>query len=360
LWWNWDSLLLQLCRHMTAYDLVTFHHRGANYPDALLLNAALRRFVCFITSFPFLYDKDNAESRRLRRPLRQACLLRRHYEGHLVPDAPTSPGENARVLPASHPRVPEEQLTQTLRRRRQLFADDPLSNFLTDDGVRNVFAQSVRELEHPAERRELGLGLFIDRPLGYAKQVGEPDLTPILAHEAFSPSIARRRWGELKKLCAELALDVDASKLDALFDSSVCLAGLPHAELADCPRPVAALADVRKVADDFVILRTKPVGLSQMLRQLDLVPMLRNRYRIDFGNESQSPRLCVQAFDGARQPVLALFDEQLRRRIELRVDVSQGYVTRAGVELPKGGLQVVAVWEDTDDPAVLRRFDPTP
>jgi hypothetical protein len=356
LWWNFDSLLVQLCRHMTAYDLVTFHHRGANYPDALLLDAALRRFVWFIASCPFLYDKDNAESRRLRRPLRQACLMRRHYEGHLVPDTPTSPGENTRVLPASHPRVPEEQLTQTLRRHRQLFADEPLPGVLTKR-VRSVLAESVRDLKHPDERLEMGIGLFIDRPLGYAKQVGEPDLTPLLAHEAFSPSLARRRWGELEKLCAELAIDVDAGKLDALFANGAWPAGLPHTELADCPRPVAALGDVRKVADDFVILRTKPVGLAHMLGYFDLTRTLRERHRISFGNESQTPRLCVQAYDDARQPVLALYDEQLRRRVELRIDVSKGYVTRAGVELPRAGLSVVAVWEDTDDPVMLRRCD---
>src|SRR5262249_20804518 len=28
-------------RHLTAYDLINFHHRGANYPDALFLDAVL-------------------------------------------------------------------------------------------------------------------------------------------------------------------------------------------------------------------------------------------------------------------------------------------------------------------------------
>lgn len=352
LWWNWDSLLAKLCRHLTAYDLVTFHHRGANYPDAMLLDAALKRLVHFIGAWPFLYDGDNARSRRLRRAIRQGCLLRRHYEGHLVPDAPTSPGENVRVLPPSHPRVPEEQLMQTLRRRRQLFAEDPLPGLL-NEAVRGVLAQSVRDLEHWEERVELGLGLFIDRPLGYAKQVGEPDLTPMLAHEAFSPSLARRRWGELKQLCAELTLDVDIDKLEALFANCVWPAGLPHTELAECPRPVAALADVRKVADDFMILRTRPVGLAQMLGHFDLIGRLRRQYRLDFLAKARSPRLCVQGCDDAKQPALVLYDEQLRKRAEIQVDASQGYVTRGGVELPRAGLCVVAVWEDTADPAVL-------
>ncbi len=38
-------LLRQIGRHLTAYDLVTFHHRGANYPDALVLDAALKAFL---------------------------------------------------------------------------------------------------------------------------------------------------------------------------------------------------------------------------------------------------------------------------------------------------------------------------
>src|SRR5206468_5012804 len=42
------GLLRQLGRHLTAYDLVTFHHRGANYPDALLLDAALKNYLSLI------------------------------------------------------------------------------------------------------------------------------------------------------------------------------------------------------------------------------------------------------------------------------------------------------------------------
>src|SRR5207244_12098624 len=38
-------LLRQICRHLTAYDLITFHHRGANYPDALLLDSALKAYL---------------------------------------------------------------------------------------------------------------------------------------------------------------------------------------------------------------------------------------------------------------------------------------------------------------------------
>lgn len=337
-------LLRQLGRHLTAYDLITFHHRGANYPDALLLDAALKTFL-----------RGPLETRQERCALRQACLLRRHYQGHPVPDLPTSPGENARVLPTSYPRVSGEQLTQPQRRRRQLFADAPLSNLLTDT-ARSILAQSVQDLQHLDERVEMGMGLFIDRPLGYGKEVAEPDLTPLLAHEAFSPSLARRRWRELKQFCAELEISIDAASLDESFENGPWPAGLASAELAEAPRPVAALADVRKVAGDFVILRTLPVGLGELLRLFDW-RQLTERFRLRFLAEGP-PRLFVQAIDHAGGSVLTLFDGELRRRVELHVDARQGFQRRAGVEWPRAGLQVVAVWEDTDDPAVLRRQAP--
>ncbi|MBI3823586.1 MAG: hypothetical protein HY289_13030 [Planctomycetes bacterium] len=338
------DLLCKLCRHLTAFDLVTFHHRGANYPDGLLLDTAIKRYMNH-ASFSELFLGAGLKARMRRRALRQGCMLRRHYEGLLVPDMPTSPGENARVAPASHPRVPDEQLTQANRRRRQLFTDEPLRELVANLGenairlatsfeirsrFRAAFEQSIRDLEHLDERVEMGLGLFIDRPLGYAKAIGEPDLTPMLAHEAFSPSIARQRWQELKKLCAELAIPCDAERLDLLFEHGPWPTGLPHAEVRECPRPTAALCDVRKVADDFVILRTMPVGLRDMLDQFDL------RERLPFPDV----RLCTPEFDKAGQPVLVLYDTKLRQRVEIEVDASQGYACRAGVELPKPGLRV--------------------
>jgi hypothetical protein len=338
----YTRLLNQLNRHLTAYDLVTFHHRGANYPDALLLDALLKTYVG-MTAWTEFRNRDDSVAQMRRRALRQACLLRRHYHGHLVPDAPTSPGENARVLPASHPRVPEEQLTQTMRRRKQLFADVPLRDLLTGP-AREALALAVADLEHVEERDEMGLGLFIDRPLGYSKAIGEPDQTPLFAHEAFSPAIARRRWTELKKLCGELGIDIATDKLDALFAVGALPKGLPHAELAECPRPVAALADVRKVAADFVILRTLPRGLKVLLDLFDWRSLL-ELYRLQFLAEGRV-RLCVQALDEHQRPVLALFDDNFRRRLEIAIEVTGGFVTRAGMESPRSGLRVVRLCED--------------
>jgi hypothetical protein len=325
---NLSVLLRKVCRHLTAYDLHTFHHRGANYPDALLLDAALRRYVQQLDGWGELALGDDADGYSLRRPLRQACVLRRHYEGHLVPDSPTSPGENARVLPSSHARVPEEQLAQTTRRHVRLYADEPVGGLFTE-GTRRLLAKSVRDLEHMDERVEMGMGLFIDRPLGYGKQVGEPDLTPLLAHEAFSPSIARRRWRELKALCDELAIPYDAAALDPLFENGPWPAGLPHTEIADCPRPTAALADVRKVANDFVILRTLPGGVARLLERLSA------EITKPFGMDAL-PRLCLQRKNG----VLALYDHDLNLHVELDVDTSKGFISRAGVEWPCAGLRL--------------------
>jgi hypothetical protein len=348
------DLLRQLGRHLTAYDLVTFHHRGANYPDALLLDAALKAYVAVIDGQPEWFSGDDAKGRLRRRALRQGCLMRRQYEGHLVPDLPTSPGENARVMPASHPRVPEEQLLQPQRRRRQLFADDPLTRRLTER-VRAVLAQSVCDLEHLDERADMGTGLFVDRPLGYARPPADPDLTPLLAHEAFSPSLARRRWQEMQRLCAELDLSFDRAGLQSHFQQGAWPAGLPHAELAKCPRPAAALTDVRQVADDFVVLRTMPGGAAEFLQLFDWRALLEG-FSLRFLGEG-TLRLCVQVLNDAQQAVLAFYDVTLRRRLEMIVDVSQGYARRAGIETPRAGLRVVTVWEDTDDPALLVRRD---
>jgi hypothetical protein len=345
-------LLRQLGRHLLAYDLVTFHHRGANFPDALLLDAALKRYLQAIDLFPDGFLGDDPKARRRRRALRQGCLMRRHYEGHLVPDLPTSPGENARVMPASHPRVPEEQLAQPHRRRRQLFADDPLTGLLTER-IRLVLVHSVTDLEYLDERAELGLGVFIDRPLGYAKAPAEPDQTPMLAHDAFSPSIARRRWQELQRLCAELEAPVERTVWPSHFEPEAWPAGLPHAQLAGCPRRVPALTDVRQVADDFVVLRTMPGGVAEFMQLFDWRPLV-EKFSLRFVGEG-TVRLCLHALTDAQQPVLAVYDAKVRRRLEMIVDVAEGFASRAGVELPRAGLRVVTVWEDTDDPALLVR-----
>jgi hypothetical protein len=337
-------LLQQLGRHLTAYDLVTFHHRGANYPDALLLDAMLTDYLALIESAPDLFLGDDANSRLRRRALRQACVLRRHYEGHLVPDQPTSPGENARVLPSPHCRVAEEQLLQPHRRTRRLFADDALGNRLGLE-ARRVLRKSLLDLDCAAERSELGMGLFIDRPLGFARASAEPDQTPLLAHEAFSLSIARQRLQELVRLAGELPLDLPAEFIETVAEAlqNAPVPGLAAHSLAEPARPAAALNDVRRVADDFMIVRTLPGGLRELMRLFDFGPLASVCSIHDpCWREGELPRVAAMIHT-PRGPALGFFGDDYRCRLEAVADISAGFLCRAGVEVPRLGLRIVAV-----------------
>src|SRR5262249_41392228 len=185
-----------------------------------------------------------------RRALRQACLLRRRYEGHRVPDTPTSEGENARVLPPPHPRVPDDQLRNPLRRQRRLFDGDPLAARLSETG-RALLRRSLEDLAEPAEWRELGTALFLDRPLGTAKARVEPDATPLLSCVAFSRSLAQRRLQLLAQFNWLDQADIEALQGQGRPEAAV--RGIPLGEVAGRPLPgKVSLADARMVAEDFV------------------------------------------------------------------------------------------------------------
>src|SRR5262249_34582305 len=185
-------LLRQLGRHLTAYDLITFHHRGANYPDALLLDTMMRAYLKRVGQSPYLFldqpKVDTASKRRglRRRALRQGWLMWHLLQGLPVPDAPTSPGENARVLPPPHVRVPEEQILNPAKRMKRLYDGEPLMPLTTQ--VVEVMRQAMVDLHQPAELQELGTAIFLDRPLGGGKAPGEPDRTLLLSYVAFSRS----------------------------------------------------------------------------------------------------------------------------------------------------------------------------
>jgi hypothetical protein len=339
------SLLRQLGRHLTAYDLVTFHHRGANYPDALLLDAVLKRFLVLTHTHPelFLVAGEDApavqDRKRLRRrALRQGWLLRRHYEGLPVPDAPTSPGENARVLPAPHVRVPEEQILQIGKRTRRLFAGDPLH---LGDQTRAILEEAVRDLHYPLEVRELGMAVFIDRPLGVFKGPAEPDRTLLFSHEAFSPSVARARLASLKETSPRIPEVV----------------GLPLSAVQCEDRRLVSLADVRRAAADYLLLRTTRQSVADFLRQYDPSPLAR-RFPLDFLSP-ESPALIVPlpCPPGSDARILAVFDARLRKRLEMGWNRAQGYEVRGGMEYPRGGLQVLRLWEAVAEGESLREQD---
>src|SRR5262249_6543977 len=127
----------------------------------------------------------------------------------------------------------------------------------------------VRDLRHADELRELGSAVFIERPLGIFKAVGEPDQTLLLAHEAFSRTIAGQR---LRSLAQEPELLADCAEAEALEQRLLALqvVGLPLGSIADAGRAVVSLADARRVAEDFVFLRTLPRGVSDFLEQFDV------------------------------------------------------------------------------------------
>jgi hypothetical protein len=337
-------LLRQLGRHLTAYDLVTFHHRGANYPDALLLDAVLKTSLDLAERRPDLFTESPGEAeaeargkRLRRRALRQGWLLRRRYESHPVPDAPTSPGENARVLPPPHVRVPDEQITNPARRTRRLYAADPLPRHV-GPCARAILRESVRDLRRPEELRELGTAVFIERPLGIFKALGEPDQTLLLAHEAFSRTIAGQR---LRSLAQEPELLADPAEAGALERQlpGLQVAGLPLESIAGAVRAVVSLADARRVAEDFVFLRTLPRGVSTFLEQFDL--------ELDWLAPWQSALIVRAASPGAGpEGILTIFDAQMRKRVEVEIDREQGYATRGGKEYPAGGLRVLRTWDE--------------
>lgn len=335
------ALIRQVVRHLTAYDLITFHHRGANYPDALLLDAALRELLAIAEREPSLFlneesgsRADNTVRRLRRRALRQGLFLRRFYEGLPVPDAPTSPGENARLLPPPFELVPDDQIADPSKRRRRLYDGAPTESLLTAVG-RRLLAAALDDLADERELRELGTALYIDRPLGSGRGAGEPDQTPLLSYVAFSRSIATKRLADL----------VDAGWLSAgaAGEGQSLLVSLPTsgvpARAWNGVRGSAAVSveDALRVSEDFVFLRTTPTSLRRFFALFDLE---RQDARV-------WARIVARDTDGAAPAgSLALFDVAANRRLTLAPNQADGWITRAGVEYPVAGLRVTGVWSE--------------
>jgi hypothetical protein len=221
-----------------------------------------------------------------------------------------------------------------------LYTGEPLPDLLSP-AARLVLHESVLDLAGTSEWRELGMAVFIDRPFGWGKAVGEPDLTSLLAHEAFSPSIARRRLQELERLARELQLmDIDWKSLHQSDDDKPL--GLPAAQVAEPDRPVVSLADARRVADDFVILKTLRRGLEDALQAFDFAPVLE---KMPFPNARESS-LLVRLATPDRGAVLVWFDTKLRQRLEMETDLSNGFLRRGRRELPAAGLRVLRIWDE--------------
>jgi hypothetical protein len=359
-----SEYLRLLVRHLTAFDLHKFHNLGANYPDALFLDLLLRLYLDLLAQQPALASGEEPAARLRRRALRQAWSARRMYEGHRVPDAPTSPGENVRVLPEPFQPVPEEQLTQSQKRSRRLFADTP-SEALLSPVHQEILRHSLRDFVHEAERRELGLALFLDRPLGVFKlaQGQLRDRTPLLSYLAYSPKIARQRlqlWQEWGWLTAE-----ERGSLGQRFTADAPVS-IPALELPlPTSRPgVICLEDMLQVSVDFLLLRTTTGSLAAFWQQYDSSPLRQLGLDPNVTLLMRSPRSRLSA-DPA--PFLTGFDAQMRPRWELTPATEPAYREWAGVEYLTDGLRLLRAWDEQgqmitlpSEPVLLRPLRPMP
>jgi hypothetical protein len=98
------------------------------------------------------------------------------------------------------------------------------------------------------------------------------------------------------------------------------------------------------VSDDFVFTRTVPGGVRALLAQFDFKPLAHH-----------IPAACPKAGEdaliladppspGAHHVTVSVYDRHGRRRLRLLVEHGQGYLRRAGQEVPAAGLRAVTAW----------------
>lgn len=369
--WAVDLLsyyLRHLVRHLTAFDLVTFHNQGANYPDALFLDLLLEDYAAAMAAEPTLFAGESPVARRRRRAWRQAWLMRKQLEGLPVPERPTSPGENARVSTTGEAPVPDEQLTDPRRRPIRLFAHQPAERHLSPRGL-EVLQAALADLDHGEELRELGMAVFLDRPLGYGKALQRvlTDRTPLLSYEALSRKVACARlsaWRDLGWLPAERARSLENSPIWA------SASGLAVADVAGAPRVgVAALEDALKVAHDFRLLTTTRSSLRNLLRHYDwsglavLAPATHAWF-------AAGRRVLLVRSPRSRRSVrpdsfLLALDETLTPRVELALGSTEPpdavrYVEWAGEEYLADGLCLIGVADAAGSLTALPQPCPCP
>jgi hypothetical protein len=269
-----------------------------------MIDALLRAFVPLLGEDATTLD---------RRALRQGWLARRRCEGLLVPDHPTSPGDNARELP--YPSLPQQQITEPLARNKRLFRDAPADQFLTQT-TRELLKRSIEDLAEESELRELGTATFLDRPLGVAKRNGVrgADRTPLLSYEACSVRMIKSRLAELR----DTGL-IDETRMRSFTPNAV--AGFPVARLPGHARQgVVSLEDAKMVALDFVFTRSTRSSLDELFRQYDWSTV---------NAAATGPyHLVIRTARSA----LTAFDAPMRPLFELRLPDRPTYVECGGVE----------------------------
>ena len=345
-----STMLRQLARHLTAYDLVRFHNGGANYPDALMLDALMRCYLELAErqahAFKPILSSDRSEPIGAvvrRRAIRQAWLVRCQYEGHLVPDAPTSTGDNGRVLPSSHIRVPPVQITQPKARRRMLYAQQKTDDLLTTT-TRTILNRAMDDLDRDRELIELGMAVFLDRPLGVFKEPDEPDRTPLLSYEAFSKRVAHRRIEQWRR--GGCITDTRSARWRRVLDQCAPREGVAVADLTGHSRPgTLALEDARRAAMDFIFLRTTRCSLDDLLGRYDLEPLQTTAPDVWHWLRTSRHVLLIRTPRRTdRDPLLTGYDRNMLPMIHLTVRPPRTgevrYIEFDGQEHPEAGLHV--------------------
>ncbi len=346
-------ILRQLGRHLTAYDLDQFHNRGANYPDALFLDVVLKRYLQLMEEHPgqFLHKltdspPEQTQKRLRRRALRQGWFFRKFYEGHPVPDSPTSPGENRRRLPELHGRVPDEQLENITYRKKKLYSDEsPLE--LSTQSQNRVFSESLMDLKDAAELKEFGTAVFIDRPLGCSKYPGEGDQTLLFSHLAFSLLNLQKRLNHLFNVfpppsipwvdCEEMRDDI----WNVVGESNLMqIPGIPAETWTQDPKRVVSLSDANRSGPDFVFFHTTNSTFRQFWEQYPLGDLI-SRFNLNLPGKLLVPG---PAPESDQQRKLILYDGNYSPVLEMAMDTSKGYVSVGGREYPTTGLQVLRVY----------------
>lgn len=354
-------MLLNLCRHLTAFDLNLFHNSGANYPDALLLDALLKTLAEWMRASPELFLDNVGDAtttarakRWRRRALPTAFLIRKQYEGHRVPDRPTSMGENLRVLPREFAPVPEEQISQVARRERRLFEHDPCESLLSGSAF-EILRASVADWVQPDAIVELGTALFLDRPLGACKDPGDVDRTPLVSYRAVSRIIADRRLSQMHAWGWIADAQRDAFKLAV---RNVKLPGIKATSLVVRQRPgVVSVMDAVAAAPDFVLQHCTRRSLDALLAHYDWSPLERQAPATfawlttsrDVLLVPHAPPDCL-----ASENTLQFYAGDVLR-LELAYDPTlrgeQAYGWRGGIELPArlrvrrcGDVPAAEVW----------------
>jgi hypothetical protein len=183
----------------------------------------------------------------------------------------------------------------------------------------------------------------------------EPDQTPLLAHAAYSQTIARRRLDLLGELARELCLSLPASweQTRTALEQPSGVEGMPMARCTSLGRPVASLADAQRASADFVVVRTLS-GSVRSLRTFFEWDALARRFQLEKLWQSAG-LLVLRVPSGKHESVLAIWENTPQAgnpRLVFESDPSRGYRSRGGVELPVAGLRI---WEVRDDAG--RRHD---